>query len=46
MKDLIEILTNEEKSFNFKWWVYAIICPIGLMILMAIAGWMDKMSGV
>ena len=39
MKELIDILTNEEKSFDsMKWWWYAIICPIGLMVICAIAG--------
>ena len=39
MKELFEILTNEEKSFDGKkWWWYAIVCPIGLMVMMAIAG--------
>ena len=39
MKELIDILTNEEKSFDgMKWWMYAIVCPIGLMVMMAIAG--------
>lgn len=39
MKELIDILTSEEKSFDgMKWWMYAIVCPIGLMVMMAIAG--------
>ena len=39
MKELIDILTSEEKSFDgMKWWIYAIVCPIGLILMMAIAG--------
>lgn len=46
MKDLIDILTNEERSFDFKWWVYVFIIPMALVALMAFAGWMDQMSGM
>lgn len=39
MKEVIDILTSEEKSFDgMKWWIYAIVCPIGLMVICAIAG--------
>lgn len=44
MKELIEILTDENKSFNFPWWVYMFVMPAALVLLMAIAGWMDALS--
>ena len=44
MKELIEILMDERKSFDFPWWVYMFIMPIALVLLMAIAGWMDALS--
>lgn len=44
MKELIEILTDENKSFNFPWWVYMFVLPAALVLLMAFAGWMDALS--
>ena len=41
MKKFIEILTDEKKSFELPGYVYAIVLPIALMLLMGIAGWMD-----
>jgi hypothetical protein len=38
MRELLEILTDENKSFNFPWWVYAFVMPMALVVLMAIAG--------
>ena len=38
MKELIQILTDDEKSFNFPWWVYMFVMPVALVVLMAIAG--------
>ena len=38
MENLLEILTNEDKSLNFPWWVYAFVMPMALVALMAIAG--------
>jgi hypothetical protein len=38
MENLFEILTNEDKSFEFPWWVYAFVMPVALVVLMAIAG--------
>ena len=42
MKDLIELLTNDEKSFEWKWWVYMFVLPAALVGLMAIAGWLES----
>jgi hypothetical protein len=41
MKNFIEILTNEEKSFNVdgKWFI--ILTPIVLIALMGLAGYFD-----
>ena len=45
MKKLFEILFDEDKSFdNLQVWVYAIAIPAALLVLMAIAGWMDQIS--
>ena len=44
MKELIEILTDENKSFDFPWWVYMFVLPAVLVLLMAFAGWMDALS--
>lgn len=41
MKNLFEILTNEKKSFDFPGYVYAIVLPIALVVLMGIAGYFD-----
>lgn len=38
MKELIDILTDENKSFNFPWWVYAFIMPVGLVLMCMIGG--------
>jgi hypothetical protein len=43
MKDLLDILTNEEKSFQFEWWVYAIVMPLGLVAIMMVAGWLETL---
>ena len=41
MKKFIEILTNEEKSFNAPGWVFAVVMPVALIVLLGLAGWMD-----
>ena len=41
MKNLIEILTNVEKSFNVNGAWFIVIMPIVLIALMGLAGWMD-----
>ena len=46
MKDLIDLLTNEERDFNFPWWVYVFVVPGAMVALMGIAGWMDGLSGM
>ena len=39
MKELIDILFDENKSLDgMPWWVYTFVYPIGLIVLMAIAG--------
>ena len=39
MKELFDMLMSDNKSFDgLPWWVYAFVCPIGLIVLMAIAG--------
>ena len=39
MKELIEILTNEDKSFDgLPWWVYAIVMPAALVLMCMIGG--------
>ena len=45
MGNLLEILTNEDKSFNFPWWVYAFIMPMALVALMALASWIMNAIG-
>ena len=45
MENLLEILTNEDKSFNFPWWVYAFIMPMALVALMALASWIMNAIG-
>ena len=44
MKELIDLLTDEEKSFNFPWWVSVFVVPCVMIALMGIAGWMDSLS--
>ena len=46
MKDLVDLLTNEKRSFDFPWWVYMFVVPGVMVALMGIAGWMDKLSGM
>ena len=41
MKTLIEILTNEEKSFNVNGVWFMVLMPIVLIALMGLAGYMD-----
>jgi hypothetical protein len=38
MKDLLDILTNEDKSFEFPWWVYAIVMPLALVVVCVLIG--------
>lgn len=39
MKEMIEMLFDDNKSLDrMPWWVYAFLCPIGLIVMMAIAG--------
>ena len=44
MENLLEILTNEEKSFEFKWYVYAMM-PVALIAIMALASWIMNAIG-
>lgn len=44
MENLLEILTNEEKSFEFKWYVYALM-PVALIAIMALASWLMNTIG-
>lgn len=41
MENLLEILTNENKSFAFTWWVYAFIMPAALVMICLIGGTMS-----
>lgn len=41
MKKIIEILTNEEKSFNVNGVWFMVLMPIVLIALLGLAGWMD-----
>jgi len=37
MKELIDILTSEDKSFDgLPWWVYAFVMPAALVLMCAI----------
>lgn len=38
MKELIEILTDENRSFDLPWWVYMFVMPAVLVLLVAIGG--------
>lgn len=38
MKELIDILTDENKSFDFPWWVYMFVVPAVLVLVCLIAG--------
>lgn len=39
MKELIEILTSEDKSFEgFPWWVYMFVAPAALVLMCLIGG--------
>ena len=44
MENLFEILTNEDKSFEFKWYVYAMM-PVALIAIMALASWLMNAIG-
>lgn len=41
MKDLIDLLTNEERSFDLPWWVYVFVVPLVMVAIMGLAGWME-----
>jgi hypothetical protein len=43
MKDLIDIIFDEKKSFNFPLWVYAIVMPLALAVLMGVAGYLETL---
>jgi hypothetical protein len=38
MKELIDILMNEDKSFDFPWWVYMFVAPLVLVLVCGLAG--------
>ena len=38
MRELINVLFDEDKSFDFPWWVYAFVMPIALIVLCLLAG--------
>lgn len=39
MKELIDILTSEKKSFEgLPWWMYAIVMPAGFVLMCMIGG--------
>lgn len=38
MRELLEILTDENKSFNFPWWVYSFVMPASLIVICLLAG--------
>ncbi len=39
MKELIDILTSEDKSFEgLPWWVYMFVAPAALILMCAIGG--------
>ena len=38
MKELIEILTSEDKSFDFPGWVYVFVAPLALVLVCVLAG--------
>ena len=38
MKELIDILTNEDKYFDFPWWVYVFVAPLVLVMFCGLAG--------
>jgi hypothetical protein len=39
MKELIDILTNEDKSFDgMPWWVYVFVMPAALVLMCMIGG--------
>jgi hypothetical protein len=38
MRELLEILTDENKSFNFPWWMYAFVMPAALIVICLLAG--------
>ena len=38
MKELIDILTSEDKSFDFPWGVYVFIAPLVLVLMCGLAG--------
>lgn len=44
MKDLVDILFDENKSFDFPHWVYAIVFPLVLVALMGLAGWLETLQ--
>ena len=43
MNHLLDILTDEKKSFEFPLWVPAVLLPLGLVALMCIAGWLETL---
>lgn len=41
MKKFVEILTDEKKSFEAPAWVFAVIIPVVMILLLGLAGYMD-----
>lgn len=41
MEKLMNILTDESKSFEAPSWVFAVVMPVALIVLLGLAGWMD-----
>lgn len=38
MENLFDILTNDDKSFDFPWWVYMFVMPAALVVLCCLIG--------
>ena len=38
MKELIDVLFDEGKSFDFPWWVYVFVIPMALIVLCGLIG--------
>lgn len=44
MEKLWDLLTDEKKSLEWPWWAYMFVVPAALVLLMAMAGWLETIT--
>lgn len=46
MNKIMDVLTNEDKSFEWQWWVYVFVCPAAFVMVMLMGELFEKWLGL